>query len=328
MIKTYNENTKIITKKTKINSEIILDLENDPIKEIYLKLFIFCYDNLKINSPKFGIEPSYFFYYNKENYINAGATRDNGNYILMISKDFIKKLHECIYSNNSIFNNERLTKYLELSKLVNIDFNELLLQSSTLFTYYHEFAHLVQKNDENFSFFENTENIYIPESHIFEYDADLNGSQFVCGHILDYFETLNIENKNHENLKNLLSIGLSGILITFLLFYYREFDEDKRIDEFYLDKKSHPHTMIRISYIITHYQNIAFENGIEIEIIEFLKETFLISDIFFKSNSYILNCLKIYEENIEQINNYIIALDKQASKKNNLMIQNHMKYNF
>lgn len=160
-----------------------------------------------------------------------------------------------------------------------------------------------------------------------EYDADLNGSQFVCGHILDYYETLSIENKNHENLKNLLSIGLAGILITFLLFYYREFDEDKRVDEFYLDKNSHPHTMIRISYIITHYQNIALENGIEIEIVEFLKETFLISDIFFKSNSYISNCFNIYEENIEQINNYIIALYDEASKRNNLMMQNHMKYN-
>lgn len=160
MISLYNENSKIIAEKTKINSEIILDLKDNPIKEIYLKLFSFCYDNLKINSPKFGIEPSYFFYYNKDNFINAGATRDNGNYIIMISKDLIKKLHECIYTNNSIFNNDRLTKYVELSKLVKIDFNELLLQSSTLFTYYHEFAHLVQKNDGNFSFFENTEKIF------------------------------------------------------------------------------------------------------------------------------------------------------------------------
>lgn len=327
MINLYNKNSKIIAKKTKINSEIILDLEDNPIKEIYLKLFSFCYENLKINSPKFGIEPSYFFYYNKDNFINAGATRDNGSYIIMISKDLIKKLHECIYTNNSIFNNDRLTKYVELSKLVKIDFNELLLQSSTLFTYYHEFAHLVQKNDGNFSFFENTDKNFIPESHILEYDADLNGSQFVCGHILDYYETLNIEDKNHENLKNLLSIGLAGILITFLLFYYREFDEDKRVDEFYLDKNSHPHTMIRISYIITHYQNIAFENGIEIEIIEFLKETFLISDIFFKSNSYIRNCFNIYEENIEEINNYIDTLYDEASKRSNLMMQNHLKYN-
>lgn len=323
----YKENSKTIAERTKINSEIILDLEDNPIKDIYLKLFRFCYDNLKINSPKFGIEPSYFFYYNKENFINAGATLDNGNYILMISKDLIKKLHESIYSNNSIFKNDRLTKYVELSNLVKIDFNELLLQSSTLFTYYHEFAHLVQKNNGNFSFFENTENLFIPESHILEYDADLNGSQFVCGHILDYYEALSIENRNHENLKNLLSIGLAGILITFLLFYYREFDEDKSVDEFYLDKKSHPHTMIRISYIISHYQNIALENGIEIEIVEFLKETFLISDIFFKSNSYISNCLKIYEENIEEINTYIFSLYDEASKRNNLMMQNHMKYN-
>lgn len=324
----YKENSKIITERTKINIEIILDLEDNPIKDIYLRLFHFCYDNLKINSPKFSVEPTYFFYYNKENYINAGATLDDGNYIIMISKDLIKNLHESIYSNNSIFKNVRLIKYVELSNLVKIDFNELLLQSSILFTYYHEFAHLVQKNDGNFSFFENTENLFIPESHILEYDADLNGSQFVCFHILNYYETLSIENQNYENLKNLLSVGLSGILITFLLFYYREFNENKRVDEFYLDEKSHPHSIIRISYIITHYQNIALENGIKIEIVEFLKEAFLISDIFFKSNSYISNCLKIYEENIEQIDNYIISLCDEAGKRNDLMMQNHIKYNF
>ncbi len=328
MMNLYKENSKIITERTKINIEIILDLEDNPIKDIYLRLFHFCYDNLKINSPKFSVEPTYFFYYNKENYINAGATLDDGNYIIMISKDLIKNLHESIYSNNSIFKNVRLIKYVELSNLVKIDFNELLLQSSILFTYYHEFAHLVQKNDGNFSFFENTENLFIPESHILEYDADLNGSQFVCFHILNYYETLSIENQNYENLKNLLSVGLSGILITFLLFYYREFNENKRVDEFYLDEKSHPHSIIRISYIITHYQNIALENGIKIEIVEFLKEAFLISDIFFKSNSYISNCLKIYEENIEQIDNYIISLCNEAGKRNDLMMQNHMKYNF
>lgn len=323
----YKENSKIIAEKTKINSEIILDLEDNPIKEIYLKFFHFCYENLKINSPKFGIEPSFFFYYNKDNFINAGATKDNGNYILMISKDLIQKLHESIYANISIFKNDRLKKYVELSILIKFDFNELLLQSSTLFTYYHEFAHLVQKNDENFSFFENTDKKYIPESHILEYDADLNGSQFVCSHILDYYERLSIEKKNQENLKNLLSIGLAGILITFLLFYYREFEDDKRVDEFYLDKNSHPHTMIRISYIIVHFQNIALENGIDIKIIEFLKEAFLISDIFFNSNSYIVDCFNIYEQNIEKINEYIISLHNEANKKNNLMMQNHIKYN-
>jgi hypothetical protein len=328
MIDLYKENSKKISENTSINIEIILDLENNnPLKETYLKLFLFCYENLKINSPKFEIEPSYFFYYNKENYVNAKATCDNGNYIILISKDLIKRLYENIYSKKTIFSHERLTKYENLSKLINLNLNDLLFQSSTIFTYYHEFAHLVQKKGGDFSFSENTENIFIPESHILEYDADLNGSQFVCAHIINYYETLSSENQNAENLKNLLSIGLAGILIIFLLLHYRELDDDKRVYEFYLNKYSHPHSMIRISYVIRQYQNTALENGIKIEKTEFFKEAFLISNIFFGSNNYISNCLDILEQNFEEIDKNINSLFDESNKRNDLMMQNYMKYN-
>ena len=322
MINLYIENTERIIRNTKLIKSDILDLEKNPNKEIYLNFFKFCFENLELQSSKFGIEPSYFFYMVKENYINAGATCHEGDYIIHISEEFISKLFEKLNSNKLLFENDRLIKYKILSKSINTDLIDIIFQSSTIFTYYHEFAHLVQKKGRNFDLNETIGNfdLFIPENHILEYDADLNGSQFVFGHISDFYENLEIENRNTENLKTLLPIALSGILITFLLLYNREFDKVKIIDEFYLDKKTHPHTIIRISYIIQHYQGIAKENGVEIELVELLKETFLICEIFFNSNSFVKDCFNILENNLNEINNYNNLLFDEANKNNNLIM--------
>lgn len=322
----YQENSKRIVENTKVSASDILDLYKNTNKELYLNLFKFCYENLAINSPKFDIEPSYFFFYDKENFVNAGATLNDGNYIMYISRELVIKLNERLNLKKSIFENERLTNYIELSKRLTVSLEYVMFQSSILFTYYHEFAHLVQKKGRNFALNEIPENpkIFIPERHILEYDSDLNGCQFVLFHLLDYFENLNHDYKNSENLKNLLSIGLSSILITFLLFYNREFDEnDKYIDDFYLEQKTHPLSLIRISYIIQHYQNVAQVNGFEIKIRDLLKETFLISEIFFNSNSFVKNCLDVLDENLNSINSYISYLFDEAIKKDYLVMQKH-----
>lgn len=322
----YQENSTRIVENTKVLTSDILDLEKNVNKELYLNLFKFCYENLAINSPKFDIEPSYFFFYDKENLVNAGATLNDGRYIMYISSELVIKLNDRLNLKKSIFENERLTDYIELSKRLNVSLEYIMFQSSILFTYYHEFAHLVQKKNGNFSLNEIPENpkLFIPEQHILEYDSDLNGCQFVLYHLLDYFENLNHDYKNSKNLKNLLSVGLSSILITFLLFYNREFDEnDKYIDDFYLDQKTHPHSLIRISYIIQHYQNVALENGIVIEIGDLLKETFLISEIFFNSNSFVKNCLDVLDENLDSINFYTGYLFDEAIKRDNLVMQKY-----
>ena len=90
-----------------------------------------------------------------------------------------------------------------------------------------------------------------------------------------------------------------------------------------MDQKTHPHSLIRISYIIQHYQNVALENGIVIEIGDLLKETFLISEIFFNSNSFVKNCLDVLEENLDSINFYTGYLFDEAIKRDNLVMQKY-----
>lgn len=141
----YQENSTRIAENTKVLTSDILDLEKNVNKELYLKLFEFCYENLAINSLKFDIEPSYFFFYDKENLVNAGATLNDGKYIMYISSELVIKLNDRLNLKKSIFKNERLTDYMELSKRLNVSLEYLMFQSSILFTYYHEFAHLVQK---------------------------------------------------------------------------------------------------------------------------------------------------------------------------------------
>jgi hypothetical protein len=326
----YIEKSKEIVEKTNVSISDILKLEDRQDQDIYLNLFKFCYENLKVNGRKFGIEPSFFFFYDKENHVNAGATCNNGNYIIYISSALVQKLNARLNVERTIFENERLSNYLELSKKISVSLENLMFQSSILFTYYHELAHLIQKKEGNFSLNEISENLpfFIPEKHLLEYDADLNGCQFVLFHIMEYFEELDNQNKNSENLKNLLSLGLSSILITFLLFFNREIDEnDKYVDEFYLDQKTHPHTIIRISYLIQHFQGVAQENGININIAELLKETFLISEIFFNSNSFVKNCFDILNENLNEINYYTNLLFDEANKLDYLVMQKHNFFN-
>ena len=94
----------------------------------------------------------------------------------------------------------------------------LLFQCSTIFTFYHEFAHCVQKQSSSLN--ERPENrSYSFYIHVCEYDADLNGAQFVSMYMQQYYtDMLPADMRNEKNFKRLMYLGISSIVITFLLF--------------------------------------------------------------------------------------------------------------
>lgn len=322
----YIENSKRIVSETTISESTIFDIEKSNIKNIFYDYFNFCTNDLRINSEKFGLENSYFFFWDKEE-LNSGGTYNCGCYIIYVSKEQIIKLNEKL-NEKKFFNNVKLNKYLELSKNGFIDLEYLLFQCSIIFTYYHEFSHLIHKKEKNF--FIKTQNIedddYVSESHIYEYDADLNGCQFVCMKIIDNCETYSINNQ--KDIIKLLAIGLSGIVITNLLFYKKEFIQNDEIEEFYFKDitSTHPHHIVRISYIIDHYHQIANSNGIKFEVLELLKDTFEICAIYFENEKMFKDYLDLYIEKIKIINNYVDRMYSEAMNMDNLIIQHHKKY--
>jgi hypothetical protein len=315
----YNENSENILKNTAIIDSNIFKVLGNPIEDIFLKYFEYCTTDLELNSPKFGLEKSYFFYWDKED-VNSGGTYDNGSYIMYVSKEQIIKLNEKL-SENKFFENNRLKKYFKLSNY--IDFEYLLFQSSIFFTYYHEFAHLVQKRESKFD--KQISNISDQTSfnHITEYDSDLNGCQFVCFKIIDLCESHNI---NSNNIFKLLTIGLSGILITILLFYKKDFKANSPIEPFYINKGTHPHHIVKISYILEHYCDIASANHINFKTMDLLKESFEICAVYFDNQKFFKEYFELYIEKITEINDYVTEIDNEAKKLNCLMMQNYYKY--
>lgn len=316
----YNKNSENILQNTAIVKSNIFPIEGNSIEDIFLTYFEFCTDNLELDSAKFGLEHSYFFYWDKED-VNSGGTYNGDNYIMYVSKEQIIKLDEKL-SKIKFFKNLRLDRYLDLSK--NIDLEYLMFQSSIIFTYYHEFAHLVQKRERKFD--PKISNISYETSynHIAEYDSDLNGCQFVCFKIIDLCESNNINSK--DDIFKLLAVGLSGIVITILLFYKREFNQDTEINPFYLNEGTHPHHIVKISYIIDHYHQIAKSNNIDFNMIELLKETFEICDIYFNNPKFFREYLKLHKKKAKKINAYVGLIYDEATKLNSLMMQHYPKY--
>lgn len=315
----YNENSENILRNTALTKSNIFEVKGNPIEDVFLTYFEYCTNDLELNSSKFGLENSYFFYWNKED-VNSGGTYNSGSYIIYVSKEQIIKLNEKL-NENKFFTNHRLKRYIELSKYFDLEY--LMFQSSIFFTYYHEFAHLVQKRESKFD--RQISNISQQTSfhHIAEYDSDLNGCQFVCFKIIDLCESKNF---NSNDTFKLLAVGLSGILITILLFYKKEFKPDSEIEPFYINEGTHPHHIVKISYILEHYHEIAVANNINFEIVDLLKEAFEICAIYFDNQKFFKDYFDLYLDKILQISNYVGEIYDEAIKLNCLMMQNYSKY--
>ena len=315
----YKENSENVLRNTAVTKSNIFDVTGNPIEDIFLTYFEYCTNDLELYSPKFGLENSYFFYWDKED-VNSGGTYNSGSYIIYVSKEQIIKLNEKL-NENKFFTNQRLNRYFELSKYFDLEY--LMFQSSIFFTYYHEFAHLVQKRESKFD--RQISNISQQTSfhHIAEYDSDLNGCQFVCLKIIALCESKNI---NSNDAFKLLAVGLSGILITILLFYKKDFKPDSEIEPFNINEGTHPHHIVKISYILEHYYEIALANNINFRIVDLLKEAFEICSIYFDNQKFFNDYFDLYLDKILQINNYVEKIYDEAIKLNCLMMQNYSKY--
>jgi hypothetical protein len=310
-------------KKELLNAGIpeneIYDFTNDPIASFYQRYLDWSVDNLKDYSKVFGVEPAYFYFWDTH-LINAQAQYINGKYIIRYSKPYLETLHQKLGTQGKFFAKTDWTAFHNLQKITPNSLEFLMFQASTIFTFYHEFAHLVQFKDIVFKMSEYPSiGNFNFDNHVYEYDSDLNGCQFVNIYIQQFFdEQLPNANKTANNFKRLMYLGISSIVITKLLFLNGQFFPfpPENIDtSFYTREHSHPHTYIRSKYIIEHYVRIAKANGVQIDFGDTVRNITVICDEFFKDSDIFKNFIKGMQDNFDRINKY--TLDLHIGQKKN-----------
>lgn len=302
----------------RVPSDEIYDFTSSPINDVYQRYFDWCVDNVNDYSEKFGLEPSFFYYWNTH-IINAQAGFVDGNYIIRVSKPYLETLHKKLGRKGQFIGKTDWSAFHNLQKVLTNSLEYLMFQASTIFTFYHEFSHLVQKQGGAFLINEHsTTDDYSFHYHLLEYDADLNGCQFVCVYMLQFFqENLPKESQTDVNLKRLMYIGISSIVITFLLFLHGEmfpFKPENPNTSFYTKKSTHPHTFVRAKYIMEHYVRIAKANGALIDFKDTANNVSVICNEFFKDSNIFIDFTTGIQNNFNEINSYITELD-MAQKK-------------
>ncbi|PZO27511.1 MAG: hypothetical protein DCE86_13165, partial [Flavobacteriaceae bacterium] len=173
-----------------VSEDDIYDFRNDRIKSFYQRYFDWCVDNVDDYSKTFQVEPSYFYYWNTHK-INAEAGLINGKYIIRFSKPYMEALHKKLGTKGQFFDKTNWTGFHHLQNILNDSLEFLMFQASTIFTFYHEFAHLVQMKGKVFKMSEHpTQGNFSFQNHVYEYDADLNGCQFVSMYIQQFYSEL------------------------------------------------------------------------------------------------------------------------------------------
>lgn len=279
---------------------------------IYRQFYNFFYDLIGKMTVKHGISPVYF-YIDGTLTCSSESTFTNGIYLIKISQGYPKVYHDILLARNTFSSNLKIKELY--GKLINsngFDLNEFFLHSSMNFTFYHEFRHLLQSNGKEFDFSENSTNTkFNGERHVLEFDADRIGIRHVMDYAFDNYEILN--DKSPANLKSLLILSLGSVVVTFLLYEYKALDVynpiPKEPDGFYVEERTHPHTLVRLAHIIEFYAENVKVNypDLNIDLFDFLKYSLEIGGIFFSDNfevEIVKNYLDEFALNLDDINAY------------------------
>lgn len=281
----YTDTIEELKAKALVPVGDIFEYEFSEIKDIYQGYFQFCQENLTEECNDFDIQPAKF-YYRTEYGINARAGLQSGYFIIGVNMQTIHSLYDLFYEKNDIFETAPflLENYKKLIDKFDVPTGHLMFQLATLFTFYHERAHLIQKSDLlSTTLFEQptatNEHEFSIERHVIEMDADLDASHNICFHLVEYFKKLDPNDKTSENLQKILSLGIASIFSYFLLYY-------KDSMKIYYKEYTHPHPLVRISYILDCFVRVAEINlpgDFKIDLRKTIREGFIITDTFYRT---------------------------------------------
>lgn len=276
----YDVVGELISKKIIPNGDEY-DFEISPTALTYSRYFQFCQENLSERCDEYNIQPARFYF--RENFdVNARAGLVNGYYIIAVNKGTVHNLYEFFYNQNNIFETEELSDFNILNTILDVPIGYFMYQAATMFTYYHELGHLIQKSqslnlwiNEQYDFVEDQFDFL---KHLLEFDADMHAANSLCFHPIDLWEKLNDEQRSQQNLEKILSLTLASIFSYFL------FLTKRRNEPIYYQKYTHPHPLIRVTYILAAFLDVAKIYFPEVSQTNIMNDAFRVVTKLFKSS--------------------------------------------
>jgi hypothetical protein len=309
-------------KNSKPSNAQLFEFKTHALNQDFSLFFKFCQQNLFIAQKEFRIRPAFIFFSDHFS-VNGRAGKINGVYIIDIHSGLLEILKDFFFDKAAVFN---AAKFNFIRQYMDVTLPQLLFQLCTIFTYYHERAHLIQRSSAFFTV--ETEALisgvsitYSEESHAREFDADLEGSYFCALHILEYFKKLPENARTTATLTMMISLTGSAIFTYFLylsqghhnIYYYSE---------------KHPHPMIRLTYLIdSMLKSVDANNTLPINQRQVVLESIALTDTLYTANGNPLvqqfaHVLFAESNNIELFVNDLIA---KSAKYPNLVMNRKQK---
>lgn len=240
---TYNKEIEIL-KLTNTSYNIdVFNFQYSPYSSYFEEIFGQLKRILIHESQKYKIDHPLLLFNNCTD-VNASAISDSKNFILLLNSGLV------VDTIGKTIENEKLVIFNEpfkiTSKYLGITFEKLIFQYSILFTFYHEFAHFLQR--ATYISFLETEKLnhidyQIVEEHFKEIDADNFSAIQLARHISEYCQKKIPQDVLRESI-----IGIAAIFIANLLYYLNRFPSSQK--KLYFNENTHPHVYIRILNII------------------------------------------------------------------------------
>lgn len=323
----YQNDFKDFTSLTGFPKNQILDIEFHPLENVLIDFFNYCKTTILRYSKKFDLNQTYFLYHESRNR-NAAAKGYHTCNVIFITNGLFTDLYSRIYLSNIDFDKISFSQFQNLNQNTKDALGLLMFQSGMIFTFHHEFAHLVQRKDGNFEMneYSNEEKPFNQYNHILEYDSDLNGCNFVLGLIDQYIEDHSNLFKTREDRLNLHWLALSSMIITMLLFL-NNFEDSKANRNLYIKEKLHPHASVRISYIMEHYLFNMNVYGMQVTTQDGLNNCFRFCNDFFENKEIFKHYFEQLSDNLDTINEYCTELFDLATETPNLVRHQLEKFN-
>jgi hypothetical protein len=269
----YDTDITLAKEKDAIDKGEIFDYRDTPYEHLCDDFYKFCRQHLNDNSTKYNVEPSIFIYLGVFD-SNASAQYKNDAFSIHINVGLIKKCKE-IYLENKLFDEYLEKQYSEIIKHFDNPITVLAFQIATQFTYYHEFAHLIQfeKKRANITMqerFVKTSTYDQVKQHM-ETNADTLASIAIASHIQQYIKKSFGNKITQENVEFTI-ILLCACLLNHIANFY------SNLPNIYFKEHKHPHPFIRLFTVnlnIVNYLNQSEffkEKGIEIKTTRLFKQ--------------------------------------------------------
>lgn len=282
------------------------DNEESPLKTLFDEFFLFGQEYLDRDDLEFNAKPARL-YYSTNTGLNALARKVNDYYLVEIYMGTIAWMENFYLSMEDKFNQEGLQHYQQISQLRGVTAGKFLLQLASIYYFYHEVGHLIQRSGQDADYVEYLQNKCegdeIPTRHMRELDADWNSAYCMALHLKQFAEV----ESNGDNLVDpgiLLEIAALGLAAMYMYFINRT-DKNPVI---YYQEKCHPHPSVRLSYMLVFVlDNLQANVPYPINKNEILKKAILISETLMKDgdNNIIEEYSKALLKEIKKVEDYI-----------------------